>query len=186
MSSPTDVDPLWTPTVEQQHALEVLAAQLHEQTASPERGRPVSSLLLQRAAHVRFLHGGLGSLPAGYAALDASRPWLVFWILHSLALLAAPLPPSPSQADIIAFLALCQHPEGGFGGGPCQLAHLAPTYAAVAALVTLGADEALRVIDRASLAQFLRRMCIPADRGGGVTVHDGGCVRHEPAYLAGV
>ncbi len=36
-----------------------------------------------------------------------------------------------------------QHPEGGFGGGPYQLAHLAPTYAAVAALVTLGGQDAL-------------------------------------------
>lgn len=36
-----------------------------------------------------------------------------------------------------------QHPEGGFGGGPYQLAHLAPTYAAVAALVTLGGEDAL-------------------------------------------
>ena len=36
-----------------------------------------------------------------------------------------------------------QHPEGGFGGGPYQLAHLAPTYAAVSALVTLGGTEAL-------------------------------------------
>lgn len=36
-----------------------------------------------------------------------------------------------------------QHPEGGFGGGPYQLAHLAPTYAAVAALVALGGEDAL-------------------------------------------
>ena len=36
-----------------------------------------------------------------------------------------------------------QHPEGGFGGGPYQLAHLAPTYAAVSALVTLGGPDAL-------------------------------------------
>lgn len=36
-----------------------------------------------------------------------------------------------------------QHPDGGFGGGPFQLAHLAPTYAAVAALVTLGGEDAL-------------------------------------------
>lgn len=36
-----------------------------------------------------------------------------------------------------------QHPDGGFGGGPYQLAHLAPTYAAVGALVTLGGADAL-------------------------------------------
>lgn len=31
-----------------------------------------------------------------------------------------------------------QHPDGGFGGGPGQLAHLLPTYAAVAALAIAG------------------------------------------------
>ena len=32
----------------------------------------------------------------------------------------------------------CQHPEGGFGGGPGQFAHLLPTYAAVSALAVVG------------------------------------------------
>jgi protein farnesyltransferase subunit beta len=31
-----------------------------------------------------------------------------------------------------------QHPEGGFGGGPGQNAHLLPTYAAVCALSIVG------------------------------------------------
>lgn len=31
-----------------------------------------------------------------------------------------------------------QHPDGGFGGGPGQLAHLLPTYAAVCALAVAG------------------------------------------------
>ena len=42
------------------------------------------------------------------AALDASRPWLVFWITHSLALLEVPLPdgaplPMPPPAFFHAF-----------------------------------------------------------------------------------
>lgn len=37
---------------------------------------------------------------------------------------------------------------GGFGGGPGQFPHLAPTYAAVNALVILGTEEAYKVIDR--------------------------------------
>lgn len=32
----------------------------------------------------------------------------------------------------------CQHPNGGFGGGPRQNAHLLPTYAAVLALAVVG------------------------------------------------
>jgi hypothetical protein len=36
--------------------------------------------------------------------------------------------------EFLFALCRCQDPEGGFGGGPGQLAHLAPTYAAVNAL----------------------------------------------------
>ena len=112
-------------------------------------------------------------LAAGFIALDASRAWICYWILHSLALLEAPLPETPTRESIIAFLASCQHPEGGFGGGPYQLPHLAPTYAAVGALVTLGGADALSVIDRPRLHSYLLRMCIPPERGGGMTMHEG-------------
>lgn len=36
----------------------------------------------------------------------------------------------------------------GYGGGPGQLSHLAPTYSAIAALVELETDEAWAAIDR--------------------------------------
>lgn len=49
---------------------------------------------------------------------------------------------------IAKFLDRCQHPEGGFGGGPGQVAHLAPTYAAVNALCILATEEAYNVIHR--------------------------------------
>lgn len=54
--------------------------------------------------------------------------------------------------QVVAFLSSCQHPEGGYGGGPGQLAHLAPTYAAVSALLTLGGQEALTSINRCTNA----------------------------------
>ncbi len=115
--------------------------------------------------------------------MDASRPWICYWILHSLALLDLPLPPTPSRLSIIDFLAACQHPSGGFGGGPFQLPHLATTYAAVSALVTLGPDT-LQVINRDALFQFLLTMCVPADRGGGMTMHQGGEVDIRGCYCA--
>ncbi|KAL4424364.1 hypothetical protein ABPG75_001665 [Micractinium tetrahymenae] len=141
-------------------------------------------LLLDRKAHAQYLSGGLGSLPAGFISLDASRTWICYWITHGLALLGAPLPPSPSRESIIAFLASCQHPDGGFGGGPNQLAHLAPTYAAVAALVTLGGEDALSVVDWPRLHAFLLRMCVPPERGGGMTMHEGGEVDVRGCYCA--
>jgi protein farnesyltransferase subunit beta len=42
----------------------------------------------------------------------------------------------------------CQSPTGGFAGGAGQSPHLAPTYAAVNALCTIGTQEALSLINR--------------------------------------
>lgn len=43
-------------------------------------------------------------------------------------------------------------------GGPGQLPHLAPTYASVLALCSLGVPEAYKVIDRPALQSFLLSM----------------------------
>lgn len=55
--------------------------------------------------------------------------------------------------SVCQFLELCQSPEGGFGGGPGQYPHLAPTYAAVNALCIIGTEEAYDVINRYSQSQ---------------------------------
>ena len=39
-----------------------------------------------------------------YLYLDASRPWIVYWILHSLELLGEELP-TEQKHDIVQFLA---------------------------------------------------------------------------------
>ena len=98
--------------------------------------------VLKRDEHVAYLRKSLGRLSAGHVVLDASRCWLCYWIVHALALLDAPDP--GTARDVVSFLALCQHPDGGFGGGPGQMPHLAPTYAAVACLAEI-ATGCLRV-----------------------------------------
>ena len=105
--------------------------------------------------------------------LDASQPWLVYWAIHALDLLGVPLTPTQQHQyaphvhshtqprRCIALLRQCQCPTGarmplgmfvkqpgGFGGGPGQIAHLAPTYAAVNALVVIGTPDALSIVDR--------------------------------------
>ncbi|XP_066992853.1 protein farnesyltransferase subunit beta isoform X2 [Anabrus simplex] len=114
----------------------------------------VDAPLLLRNRHIAFLKKSLTHLPSTYECLDASRPWLCYWILHSLELLDESLD-SEDASKIAQFLARCQCPEGGFGGGPGQYPHLAPTYAAVNALCTLGTQEAYNVINREALQQFL-------------------------------
>ncbi|XP_069564584.1 protein farnesyltransferase subunit beta isoform X2 [Brachyistius frenatus] len=110
---------------------------------------------LLREQHYQYLKKGLRNLSDAYECLDASRPWLCFWILHSLELLEEPIPVAVAS-DVCQFLARCQSPTGGFAGGPGQHAHLAPTYAAVNALCIIGTEEAYNVINREKLQDFLR------------------------------
>lgn len=51
-------------------------------------------------------------------------------------------------AELFFICSRCQSKDGGFGGGPGQLPHLAPTYASINALVTIGTSQALALIDR--------------------------------------
>ena len=65
-------------------------------------------LMLLRAAHIQYLQNGIGQLPASFVSLDASRPWIVYWIAHSLSLLDAKLPDKPNADDVVFFLSCCQ------------------------------------------------------------------------------
>lgn len=95
-------------------------------------------------------------LPSSFVVLDASRPWMMYWTLHSCDLLNR-LPPEENLVGIVHTLEACwqsvpleftdaqvrddpylsgiTHMEGGgFAGGPGQMAHCATTYAAVLCL----------------------------------------------------
>ena len=86
----------------------------------------------------------------------------------------------PLHADVINFLRSCQAASGGFGGGPRQLPHLAPTYAATASLVSLGGDEALDAVDRPAMLDFVYRLALPPEQGGGFRVCDGDFLHFLP------
>ncbi|XP_066279849.1 protein farnesyltransferase subunit beta-like [Branchiostoma lanceolatum] len=136
--------------------------------------------VLHREKHLAYLKKGLRHLSDVYECLDASRPWLCYWIVHGLELLEEPMP-EETASEIAQFLSACQHPNGGFGGGPGQLAHLAPTYAAVNALCILGTEEAYNVIDRPKLQRFL----LSAKRPDGAwLMHEGGEEDVRGAYCA--
>lgn len=42
---------------------------------------------LEREKHVEYLHNCLRELPAGFVVHDASRPWILYWVLAGLCLL---------------------------------------------------------------------------------------------------
>ena len=65
--------------------------------------------VLNRQKTVAFLKKGLQDLSEGYECLDASRPWLVYWIVHSLELLGEMENISDElKSSIVQFLANCQ------------------------------------------------------------------------------
>lgn len=43
--------------------------------------------ILNKEAHITFIWDGLEHLPAQFVAMDASRPWLMYWSLMSLYIL---------------------------------------------------------------------------------------------------
>lgn len=65
----------------------------------------------------------------------------------------------------------CQHPEGGFSGGHGQIAHLAPTYAAVNTLALFGGEDAFEIINREKLYSWM--MTLKQDDGGFLMHHGG-------------
>ncbi|KAM6499858.1 Terpenoid cyclases/protein prenyltransferase alpha-alpha toroid [Amanita muscaria] len=93
---------------------------------------------LEKRAHMQFLVRNLiQGFPGRYTSQDASQPWLLFWTLQSFSTLQVGLDPGNKQRAIEKILSW-QHPDGGFGGGPGQAAHLLPTYASVCALAIVG------------------------------------------------
>uniref|UniRef100_A0A1J3DEG9 Protein farnesyltransferase subunit beta n=1 Tax=Noccaea caerulescens TaxID=107243 RepID=A0A1J3DEG9_NOCCA len=135
---------------------------------------------IQRDNQLDYLMNGLRQLGPSFASLDANRPWLCYWILHSIALLGESVD-DELEKNAIDFLGRCQGSDGGYGGGPGQLPHLATSYAAVNALVTLGGDRALTSINRVNMSSFLRRM---QDCNGGFRMHDMGEMDVRACYTA--
>ena len=172
---------VYTSTSVEQRAVEDSCLRLYERADTN-----VSDLddfpLLKREKTLAFLRKGLKELSEGYECLDASRPWLVYWIVHSIELLGEL--DSISEDDksaIVKFLGNCQDPDGGYAGGPSQVAHLAPTYAAVNTLVIIGTEEAYNVTNREKLVAWLDKL---RNEDGSFTMHVDGEVDIRGVYCA--
>ncbi|GAA99352.1 uncharacterized protein L969DRAFT_16657 [Mixia osmundae IAM 14324] len=135
---------------------------------------------LDRAKHTRFLTATLPGLPGAFIALDASRPWLLYWTLHALELMNVSLDPA-SASRAAATLLKMQSPHGGFGGGPGQMAHLATTYAATMALAIVGVESEWDKIERKAMYGWLLSLKQP---DGSFVMHIGGEVDVRGSYCA--
>lgn len=76
-------------------------------------------LYLYRGSHLSLLEKCLFTLNRSYQALDASRPWLVYWVAHSIAILGHQDLLKKHAMTIANFLKTCENKEtGGYGGRP--------------------------------------------------------------------
>lgn len=133
-----------------------------------------------RKEHIRYLERSLRFLSTGYECLDSSRPWMIYWILQSAHLLNFKFS-NDVHTDIIKFLSNCRAVTGGFGGGPSQLAHLAPTYAAVLSLCLIETEEAHQAIDMDGIKDFLWSV---RESNGAFRMHVDGELDVRGAYCA--
>lgn len=70
-----------------------------------------ASTTLYRDAHIAYLLKSLSSLSEGFVSLDASRPWIVYWCVHSLTLLNYTISDTCAHS-VLDWLQRCQHPKG--------------------------------------------------------------------------
>ncbi|KXS96859.1 hypothetical protein AC578_7383 [Pseudocercospora eumusae] len=104
---------------------------------------------LNREKHASFLEQFTGELPAPFAAMDASRPWMFYWTMGGLSFLGKDV--TSRKQDLMETVRPLQNPAGGFGGGHGQYSHAAGTYATLLALATVGG---LEVVDRKAMWHF--------------------------------
>ena len=133
---------------------------------------------LLRGKHIQFLLNNLDVLPAGFVSIDASRPWVIYWISHSLYLLGKECSPVYKRR-IISTLHNIQNNTGGYGGGPGQISQGAPNYAAVLSLCLIGTQEAYDSINRVAMYQWFMRLKQPC---GGFSIHVDGEVDTRSTY----
>ncbi|KAE8400446.1 terpenoid cyclases/protein prenyltransferase alpha-alpha toroid [Aspergillus pseudonomiae] len=134
---------------------------------------------LNRDDHIAYLYDSLEDYPGSFVALDASRPWMVYWALAGLTLLGEDI--SQFRERVITSFRPMQNLTGGFGGGHGQLSHCAPSYAAVLSLAMVGGEEAFQLIDREAMWRWLGRLKQP---DGGFRVSEGGEEDVRGAYCA--
>ncbi|KAF6157371.1 hypothetical protein GIB67_004309 [Kingdonia uniflora] len=183
-----------TITQHKQQMVEFRAFQSYNLFSSIPKNAKNQLLEIDHDTHMEYLMKGLNQLPSSFSILDANRPWLCYWILHSIALLGESIE-CEKENNVVDFLSRCQDSDGGYAGGPGQanscptsftryffsMPHLATTYAAVNSLITLGGERALSSINRQKLHSFLLRM---KDSSGGFRMHNGGEMDVRACYTA--
>ena len=96
-----------TKTLEDQWMVEHQVREIYDFFYSIPPNSQSVILELQRDKHFDYLTRGLRKLGPSFSVLDANRPWLCYWILHSIALLGESID-AKLENDAIDFLSRCQ------------------------------------------------------------------------------
>ncbi|MCJ1328177.1 CAAX farnesyltransferase (FTase) subunit beta [Thelotrema lepadinum] len=134
---------------------------------------------LKRQLHINFLLRSLEEKPSVYVGFDSSRSWIVYWALAGLCLLGEDV--TSHRERVIQTFTAAQNVTGGFGSGHGQVSHIAPSYAVVLSLAMVGGSDALEIIDRKAMWEWLGEIKQPE---GGFSVTVGGEVDVRGAYCA--
>ena len=136
---------------------------------------------LLRDKHEEYLLRALSPatpLKSSFISLDASRPWIIYWTLHSLDLLER-LPSNQVLVACVDTLQACWT-GSGFGGGPGQMAHGAPTYAAVLSLAIIAtclhpeaSRKAFHLLEEIRKPLYAWFLSLRHENGGFSIHHDG-------------
>ncbi|WBW74428.1 protein farnesyltransferase beta subunit Cpp1 [Schizosaccharomyces osmophilus] len=102
--------------------------------------------------HHDYLKKMLEPLPSYFSVLDASKAWMVYWELNSLAVVKKLDGPVRSRA--ISTIRQLRGENGGFCGGNGQQEHVLSTYAAVLSICLCDCDEAFALINKERLLQW--------------------------------
>lgn len=149
---PTPFDNVKTATSEKQLSTELEIFKYLESFANPtapdQESQSIDSVKLSSSSHISYLYSKLFNLPDRWIQLDASRTWIMYWVLGALSMLDVKIKPEERDRAIETILSF-QHPDGGFSGspGPGHLAHLAATYACICCLAILLEDAEQDVVN---------------------------------------
>ncbi|KAH3676488.1 hypothetical protein WICPIJ_009068 [Wickerhamomyces pijperi] len=125
---------------------------------------------LDRSKHANFLRFSLGQLPPAFKMLDHSQPWLYYWSTNCLALLGEEVS-EDIKRKLISKLFTMMSSDGGIGGGPGQIGHVAAAYSGVLAFANIGTEEDWAKIDRKAMYQWLMAL---KNEDGSFCMHIGG------------
>lgn len=138
---------------------------------------------LDKEGHIAFCSNSLFSLPRGVSSLSSGQPWILYWLLHALSLLDYSFS-SEIISQVIAFINECKCQKSQvFAGGPFQSPHLAPTYSAICALISLNSPLGYEIIDREAIYEFILKMK-RIDLPGSFRMHENGESDMRSAYCA--